>query len=190
MDNQTLAYLIKGGGSLLSYFIEARPITVSETKEIIIEKGEQPPEKPIEAVKSPEKPAVAVGVSTEETINYQKREIGKELLLLEKHLQQGCKIAGKGCDCCGGKHLITIEALSQETLGMTGDNLYSHLAVWSRDLSPLTTAEASSSGKYDDKYPQLAVQAREMRKKVMGTTDVMSLLEPKHQQMLKEAVDA
>jgi hypothetical protein len=100
MDNQTLAYLIKGGGSLLSYFIEARPITVSETKEIIIEKGEQPPEKPIEAVKSPEKPAVAVGVSTEETINYQKREISKELLLMEKHLQQRCKINGTACDCC------------------------------------------------------------------------------------------
>ena len=31
------------------------------------------------------------GVSTEDTIVYQRREIGKELLLLEKHLQQGCK---------------------------------------------------------------------------------------------------
>ncbi len=27
------------------------------------------------------------GVNTEETIEYQKRELGKELLLLEKHLQ-------------------------------------------------------------------------------------------------------
>ncbi len=55
-------------------------------------------------------------VSTFETITYQQREIGKELLLLEKHFQQQCKIGGKACDCCE-KHPITIEALVQETLG-------------------------------------------------------------------------
>jgi hypothetical protein len=188
MDNQMLANLIKGGGSIISYFIDSRPIKLEETTININEHTEQPQNKPAEAVKSSEKP-VAVGVSNEETINYQRREISKELLLMEKHLQQRCKINGTACDCCK-KHPMAIEALSQEALGMTGDEVFHEIAEWSKRVSPITTAEASSSGKYDEEYPKLAVQAREMRKKVMGTTDVLPLLEPNHQQMLKEAVDA
>lgn len=57
-------------------------------------------------------------VTSLETITYRRREIGKELLLLEKHSQQLCKIGGVACDRCE-KHPITIEALAQETLGMT-----------------------------------------------------------------------
>jgi hypothetical protein len=57
-------------------------------------------------------------VTSLETITYRRREIGKELLLPEKHSQQLCKIGGVACDRCE-KHPITIEALAQETLGMT-----------------------------------------------------------------------
>jgi hypothetical protein len=57
-------------------------------------------------------------VTSLETITYRRREIGKELLPLEKHSQQLCRIGGVACDCCE-KHPITIEALAQETLGMT-----------------------------------------------------------------------
>jgi hypothetical protein len=68
------------------------------------------------------------GVSTEDTIGYQKKEIGKELLLLEKHLQQGCKINGVACDCCE-KHPLAIEALAGETLGMTGADIYNEIMI-------------------------------------------------------------
>ena len=48
-------------------------------------------------------------ISNEETISYQKREVAKEMLLLEKHLQQKCKMLGKACDCCE-KHLLPLES--------------------------------------------------------------------------------
>jgi hypothetical protein len=185
MEPEQLAMFIKGGGSLISYFIGNQPVKLTETK--VTEKAQTTT---FTVEKPPEKPAVQVGVSTEETIAYQKREISKELLLMEKHLQQHCKISGVACDCCGGKHLITIEGLAQETLGMTGDPVYNELVDWTKVVTPLTTANASASGKYEDKYPELALQAREMRKRIMGTADIMPLLDPAQQKRLKEVVDA
>jgi len=116
-------------------------------------------------------------VTTEETIAYQKREIGKELLLLEKHLQQRCKIAGKACDCCE-KHPMAIEALAQEALGMTGAEIYNELVTWARDIMPITTEAASASGEYEERYPQLSIEARALRKRLMGTEEVKALLSP------------
>ena len=184
MDSQQLAAIIKGGGSLLSYFIENQPIKLTETKvtetaqtsTITVEKPPRP------------QPASTRGVSDEDTINYQKREISKELLLMEKHLQQHCKINGTACNCCQ-KHPLAIEALSQEALGMTGDKVYSELAEWTKGVTPMTTPEASASGQYEEEYPKLAVQAREMRKKIMGTTDLLPLLEPEQRKKLSEAIN-
>jgi len=180
MDDKTLAMIIRGGGNIISYFIGNQPITLSENelKAIKVEKKPTVQEKP-----------ASVGVSNEDTINYQKREISKELLLMEKHLQQKCKINGTACDCCK-KHPMAIEALSQEALGMTGDKVYSELVEWTREVTPMTTPEASASGKYEETYSQLAVQAREMRKRIMGTTDVMPLLDPDQRKKLTEAINA
>ena len=123
-------------------------------------------------------------VSTEETIAYQRREIGKELLLLEKHFQQQCKIGGKACDCCK-KHPMAIEALSQEALGLSGEEVFNEIANWAKEIAPITSEEASASGLYDDKYPEMAVAARGLRKRIMGTEKVEALLSP----ALKEKVD-
>lgn len=117
-------------------------------------------------------------VTTEETVEYQKRELGKELMLLEKHLQQKCKINGRACDCCE-KHPIVIEGLAQETLGMTGDKLYEDVIAWAKKITPITTEEASRSGEYDNIYPGLAVEGRNIRKRIMGTADIKALLSPK-----------
>jgi hypothetical protein len=87
------------------------------------------------------------------------------------------------------KHPMAIEALSQEALGMTGDPVYAETAEWTKSVSPMTTAQASASGNYEDKYPKLAVEARELRKRIMGTTDVLPLLEPKDQEKLTEAIN-
>ncbi|MDP2659397.1 MAG: hypothetical protein Q8R28_01530, partial [Dehalococcoidia bacterium] len=45
-------------------------------------------------------------VTTQETIDYQDRELGKLLLAMERHYRQGLRIAGKICDCGATKHLL------------------------------------------------------------------------------------
>ena len=126
-------------------------------------------------------------VSNKETIDYQKREIGKELLILEKHLQQGCKINQVACECCQ-KHPLAIEALAEETLGMTAEPVYSELKDWTKGLGPKVTTEASSSGKYDDEYPRMAVKAREFRKKILGTTDFSAVLSPETRKTVEKNI--
>lgn len=182
MNVKVTALLIKTGIGLFSYLIEHQPSRSSKEKTAPIESKT----KSIQLAAAP--PEVHYGVSTEETIAYQKRELSKELLLLEKHLQQHCKINGTACDCCQ-KHPMAIEALSQEALGMTGDPVYAETAEWTKSVSPMTTAQASASGNYEDKYPKLAVEARELRKRIMGTTDVLPLLEPKDQEKLNEVLN-
>lgn len=105
-------------------------------------------------------------LTNDEVIEYQKRELTKELLLLESHLEQGCKINNKACDCCA-KHPIKIEGLALETSSMTSDKTFQELADWARSIGPITTEEASASGKYDEEYPKLAMQARSFRKAIM-----------------------
>ena len=164
MDKQQVAMVIQEGSKLISALMQTyrRP-------------------RPDHSLASTVKLITDGELTTDETIRYQKREIGKELLLLEKHLQQGCKIAGKGgqvlaCDCCGGKHLITLEGLAQETLGMTSDPALNEVIQWVREIEPKTTEDASASGKYDSEYPSLAIKARELRKAIMGTESPNALL--------------
>lgn len=106
---------------------------------------------------------------TSAILEYQNKELVKEMLLLEKHLTQGCKIGGKACDCCE-KHPITLEGLAQEASGMSSKPVYSEIANWSRHISSMTTTKASESGEYDGKYPELAIELRDMRKKLMAAT--------------------
>lgn len=105
-------------------------------------------------------------VSDAQILDYQRQEIGKELLLLERHLSQQCKIAGLPCPCCT-RHPLTLEALATETTGMTNDPIYGKLIKWTKEISPITTKEASASGKYEEQYPKLAIQAREFRKQIL-----------------------
>ncbi len=118
------------------------------------------------------------GLSDDEILAYQKREIAKELLLLERHLAQKCKIAGKPCDCCE-KHPLAIEALAGETLGITGNGIYQEMVDWAREISPITTEEASRSGLYDQTYLNLSPVARSFRKRLMGTLSLAPLMTPK-----------
>ena len=127
-------------------------------------------------------------ITTEETIAYQRREIGKQMMLLETHLQQRCRIDGKPCDCCE-KHPIVMEGLAQETIGMTTDPIYPDIVDWARYLSPITTQTASESGQYSDQYPELAIRTRELRKRMMGTTDLQALMSPEQQARAEEKTD-
>lgn len=115
-------------------------------------------------------------VTTDETIQYQKREIAKELTLLEGHLQASCKINAKPCDCCE-KHPIKIEALALETVGMTKDPVFRELAAWASSVTAITSEAAAASGKYDDEYPKLAIKAREFRKVIMPAAPVKEVVD-------------
>lgn len=113
----------------------------------------------------------ARGVSTEATIAHQHKEIKGEMVLLEKHLTQGCKVMEKGkleaCDCCE-KHVDAIYRLTLETQGITVNPLYTQIIDWCRRVEPITTTAASKSGEYDAQYPKLATELRELRKSLMA----------------------
>ncbi|GAI12575.1 unnamed protein product [marine sediment metagenome] len=129
------------------------------------------------------------GVSTEETIAYQKRELGKQLLLLQNHLEQGCRIpptTGEPCDCCSPRHTVTIEALALETYGITGDPIYQDLAKWAEEIERKTTIPEIESGRHN--YGEDAVEARKYRKKLLGSESLGALLSPsEHNQIAERA---
>lgn len=133
---------------------------------------------PIPAVTLPEvKPNknTTSSVSTEETINYQNREMGKVLIQMERHLAQGMIIAGKPCDCIG-KHLVDLEALAEETITMVSNpEVYLEIMEWLKDIAPKTTVEANESGVFKQEYPGMSRKARDFRKQLLGTLDYKAL---------------
>lgn len=108
------------------------------------------------------------GVTDEQTIRYQYKSVRAELMLLQKHLREGCAIEGVACDCCE-KHPEQLEALALESFGMTADPVFVDVANWARKIQPITTEEASESGQYSEVYPGLALEARELIKTLMGS---------------------
>lgn len=108
-------------------------------------------------------------VTTQQTIDYQNRELAKTLLALETHLSQGCRIDGMPCDCCSGRHPLELEKLSEEALSMNADPVYHRIIELANEIERKANVEAIRSGEYTDEYPQLAVKARQLRKQVMGS---------------------
>lgn len=107
-------------------------------------------------------------VTTDETIDYQKRKLAQELSMLEGHLQEGCKINQKPCDCCE-KHPLKIEGLALEAAGMSTDPVFTRIADWAQKITPITTERAAGSGRHAEEYPRLAIEARDLRKAIMPT---------------------
>jgi len=167
-----VASIIAQGGKLLSQLLKM-PSSPSVRDDLSFpEIASSPDLPPKQSIKQSSKTAPSsTPVTTQETVLYQRREISKELILLEGHLQQGCKINDRACDCCE-KHPLKIEGLAQETAGMTADPVYSELAVWTHSISAVTSEEAAASGQYDDEYPKLAMKAREFRKAIMPDMEV------------------
>jgi len=120
--------------------------------------------------------SVTSTVSTKETVDYQNREIGKVLLNMERHCVQKFRIAGRACDCGQSKHLLDLEALSEETVSMVENpDVYYRILDWVSRLGPLSTVEKVESGRYDDIYPVFGLQARDLRKELLGTLDPKAL---------------
>lgn len=118
----------------------------------------------------PEKPRG--GVSREDTVLYQDREIGKLLLRMERHYAQKMRINGIPCDCGGPKHLLDLEAMAEESIPIARNTgIYYRILDWVREVGPKTTEEAVRSGNYDDQYPLMSYQARDLRKDILGSLD-------------------
>ena len=115
------------------------------------------------------------GVSTQETVEYQNREIGKIVIQMERHAVQKFRINNKPCDC-GTKHLPDIEELCEETIPMVIDNeVYYKLIELGQELGPKVTIEAIESGQYDNEYPAYSLKYRDLRKELFGTLDLAPL---------------
>jgi hypothetical protein len=165
MDKETLSLIIVGASKIIGEAIRYRPIgqnTAAPASSVKITATASPPAAG---------EIVHKGVSTADTIAYQKEQLVKQITLMEMHLSQGCKIGGKACDCCE-KHPQVIEALAEETLGMTGDPLYSEIIAWCQELKPRTTAAASASGQFDSEYAAMAQSGRRLRKLLMGSSTI------------------
>jgi len=165
MDRQVLATVIGEGSRLLSGLIRTYSVRKMQVS-VPVPQAEEPEPEQEQEQKQPRQ-----GVTTDATVRYQKREIVKELILLESHLLQGCKIDGIACDCCT-KHPIKLEGLVQETAGMSPDPIFRELSDWVGRISPMTSEEASASGNYESEYSRLAMEARNFRKAIM-TPDIV-----------------
>ena len=106
-------------------------------------------------------------VTTPETIAYQNRELAKSLLALESHLSQGCRIFGKPCDCCSGRHPLELEKLSEEARSMSSDPVYAEVIAFAREVEMKANTQAVASGQYEGDYPGMAAHARRLRKRLV-----------------------
>lgn len=116
------------------------------------------------------------GLSSEDTIAYQNREIGKLLLRMERHYAQRLRVNGIPCDCGSQKHLLDLESLCEETIPMVREpRVYYDIIEWVTEVGPKSTDEAAKSGLYDEEYPAFSHRARDFRKGVIGSLNPEAL---------------
>lgn len=120
--------------------------------------------------------------TSEETTQALKRRLGKELYRAELDLSNKLRIAGKPCDCLDSKHTLMLEAVAEELIAQEPDNpVYFEIMDWIKRNQIKVTIEAISSGQYDDEYPKMAAEFKGFRKRIMGTTVLTAMVEPKEQ---------
>lgn len=127
------------------------------------------------------------GISTEETVAYQNREVGKLLLRMERHYAQKLRINGVPCDCGSSKHLLDLESMCEETVPMVDNpDIYYRIVEWSKEVAPKSTDKAAKSGQYDDEYPVFSREARDFRKTVIGSLEASALFPKKAEEEVTE----
>lgn len=137
-----------------------------------------PPE--IESQEEPKVHLSEPGVSLEQTVDYQNREIGKLLLRMERHYAQRLRINGIPCDCGSSKHLLDLESLCEETIPMVDNpQVYYRIIEWIKKVGPTSTDEAAKSGLYDEQYPIFSHEARDFRKETIGSLEPSALFPQK-----------
>lgn len=130
---------------------------------------------------------LSTGVSkltNDELLAYQRREIGRELWQLEKHLAQGCRIpdtSGKAipCDCCQKGTFVAGLAYESipiaERAGQSSSD-FKEIAAWCEALDAKVTVDVIEAGGYD--YKKLSGEASALRKRLMGSLSLGTLLSP------------
>ncbi|GAJ04071.1 unnamed protein product, partial [marine sediment metagenome] len=143
--------------------------------------AENPPEiKPQEAPKVHLAEPQPGGLSTEETVAYENREIAKNLVQVEKHYAQKLRINGIPCDCGTGRHLLAIEGGCENAISMVDNpDVYYRVIEWCKEVGPKSTDESAKSGLYDEEYPTFSHQARDFRKEIIGSLDPKALFPQK-----------
>ena len=126
--------------------------------------------------------------TSEETTQELKRRLGKELYKAELDLSKKLRIAGKPCDCLDSKHTLGLEAAAEELIAQEPDStVYPEIIDWIKCNQPKLGIEAIVSGQYDEEYPRMAAEFKGFRKRIMGTTALTAMVEPKEQITLEEA---
>jgi len=140
-------------------------------------------------VESPPGPASTYDLPTRaETTTELKRRLAKELYRAELDLSNKLRIAGKPCDCLDAKHSLGLEAAAEELIAEEPDNpVYDEIIGWIKGSIHKCTIEAIASGAYDDEYPRMALEFKEFRKRVLGTTALRAMVAPEPQITLEEA---
>lgn len=163
----------------LNKIIESLP---AESEEL----AENPTSGPVVQEKPPERQSG--GLSTEETVAYENREIAKNLVQLEKHYAQRLRILGIPCDCGSGRHLLAIEGGCENAIPMVANpQVYYRILNWVKEVGPKSTDEAAKSGLYDEEYPRFSHQSRDFRKEIIGSLDPRALFPQKPEMTLEEA---
>ena len=126
--------------------------------------------------------------TSDETAQELKRRLGKELYRAELDLSNKLRIAGKPCDCLDSKHTLGLEAAAEELIAQEPDStVYPEIIAWIKRNQPKLGIEAIVSGQYDEEYPRMAAEFKGFRKRIMGTTVLTAMVEPKEQITLEEA---
>ncbi len=113
--------------------------------------------------------------TTAETLEELKRRLGKELYRLELDLQGGGRIAGKPCDCLRAKHNLGIEATAEELMSYEHRPIYGEVIQWIQKRVP--EFEPTEIAKHEPDYYRAMIPAvRDLRKQVMGTENIVALL--------------
>jgi hypothetical protein len=167
--------------------VEPTQSKVAEPEPMFFPKASHTPSSPPKVLVA--KPVQQSDVTTQDTVDYQNREIGKLLLRMERHLAQKMRIKNIPCDCGAPKHLIDLEGMVEETIPMvTESKIYYRILDWIRDVGPTTTLEAVKSGKHNDEYPAHSREARDLRKELLGTLASEALF-PKHEPLTANTID-
>lgn len=110
-------------------------------------------------------PAVNSLPTTPETITELKTRLAKQLIGMEMDLMGGGRIAGKPCDCLGGKHNLALETTAEELIPMDSDPTYSKIIEWlhshKEELKPAGIAKHPP-----EYYHKLSGEIREFRKHI------------------------
>lgn len=105
-------------------------------------------------------------ISPEAMLEYQKRQVYGQTLLLQGHAANGSRIDGKACDCLL-KHAIIVAALAEETQPMEpGNPLWPEIRNFANGIIPKAQVSDVVNGTYTSEYPGMAATARDLRKRI------------------------